>query len=233
MKSLSLILRCILFSVFKDECRIDCRKIEIRFGMVDPRATIIDQQTVFYFEPTLCQHKEFDLAILELKHEVGKSFPRQLTLSGSLNLPLPVHLIGHPGGVEMKEDSGVNLYDIQPNNDVDKYINELSQWSMISLPGNKDYYSVLRDHPRKILFSTTFDEGSSGAPGIMIQHYKPYVVVMVSGAVPDCHYKNVCLVPHEKRIEFGYAMKDIGEEMDQSSDENIRKIAAEIFSPTN
>jgi hypothetical protein len=76
----------------------------------------------------LYKHKRFDLAILELEHDFGKPFPPQLTLCRSLDLSVDVHLIGHPGGVDMKEDSGVFVYDIQTNNDIDTYLKNLSQW---------------------------------------------------------------------------------------------------------
>ncbi|XP_062569486.1 uncharacterized protein LOC134231541 [Saccostrea cucullata] len=206
---------------------IRCERVYIQFErMVHLQNT--DQSKIFLIEPTLVyKHQEFDVAVLELKKQ-GIQFPQPLTLFSANCLPSEeVHLIGHPGGVQMKEDSEVYLSVIEPNNDVDKYIKELSEWSMEKFMNNVDYYSRLRELPRKILFHTTFDQGSSGSPGILIRNHKPCVALIVAGGVPSFYYEDGVYVEPEKRVEFGYALRDVFDEM--QTNEINKKLSSEIF----
>ncbi|XP_062568552.1 uncharacterized protein LOC134230732 [Saccostrea cucullata] len=206
---------------------ISCERVYIQFGrMLHLQNT--DQSKIFQFEPSVVyKHEGFDVAVLELKKgEID--FPPPLTLFSADCLPSEeVHLIGHPGGVQMKEDSDVYLNVIEPNNDVDKYIKELSEWSIDYFMNNEDYYSGLRELPRKILFHTTFDKGSSGSPGILIRNHKPCVVLIVAGGVPSVYYEDGIYVEPEKRVEFGYALRDVYDEM--QTNEINKKISSEIF----
>ncbi|XP_062585359.1 uncharacterized protein LOC134247029 isoform X2 [Saccostrea cucullata] len=187
-----------------------------------------DERKIFHFEPSIVyKHEGFDVALLELKKQEIQ-FPPPLTLFGANCLSSEeVHLIGHPGGAQMKEDSEVYPSVIEPNNDVDKYIKELSDWSREKFMNNVDYYSRLRELPRKILFHTTFDQGSSGSPGILIRNHKPCVVLIVAGGVPSVYYEDGVYVEPEKRVEFGYALRDVFDEMQM--DGNDKKLSSEIF----
>lgn len=95
-----------------------------------------------------------------------------------------------------------------------------------------DYYSILLEPPRKILFHTSFDRGSSGSPGVIIRDGMPCVVVMMSGGTPSCYYKDLCPdrpVEDHKKIEFGYAMSNIYERMRDSGNRDILNLAEKIF----
>lgn len=88
----------------------------------------------------------------------------------------------------------------------------MGQWSRATFPNGTDYYEVLLEHPRKIIFHTTFGKGSSGSPGFMIRNDKPCVVLIVRGGTPSCFYDNVCpgiVVNDNQKVEYGYAMSDI------------------------
>ncbi|XP_062614799.1 multiple epidermal growth factor-like domains protein 10 [Saccostrea cucullata] len=139
-----------------------------------------------------------------------------------MQYPSEIHLIGHIGCVQMKEDSQVYPNIIKPNNEVDIYIKWLSDWSRQNLPNRIDYYATLRDPPQKILFSTTFAPGSSGSPGFMIKQQKAYVVLIVRAGVPSCFYEDGVHVPANKRVEYGYALEAINAKMRSSTSENIK-----------
>ncbi|XP_062611607.1 uncharacterized protein LOC134273332 isoform X2 [Saccostrea cucullata] len=196
----------------------------------------LEERNTFNFERSVHYiHDGFDVAILELKrhHLSDIGFPPALSSFSTIQqFPSEVHLIGHPGGVQMKEDSEVYPGIIKPNNDVDKYIEYLSQWSVGYFPDGVDYYGELRDPPRKILFHTTFDRGSSGSPGVILRQQRPSVVLIVRGGAPACFYENKfpdLLIEDKKKVEYGYAMEDIHQDMRNSQKESIRKLASEIF----
>ncbi|XP_062572584.1 uncharacterized protein LOC134234520 [Saccostrea cucullata] len=195
----------------------------------------IDPRKIFKFEASVrFTHQEFDFAVLELsRHEIPDvHFPPPLTSFCQMQIPSEVHLIGHPGGVQMMEDSEVFPRVIEQNNDVDTYISELSNWSVQYFPDRLDHYAELRLPPRKILFHTTFDKGSSGSPGVIIKNHKPCVVLMVRGGAPGCFYEKKFPghpVEDRKRVEYGYAMEDIYKEMVCSTNQNIRQLSSEIF----
>jgi hypothetical protein len=132
----------------------------------------------------------------------------------------------------MKEDT-VKAGIILPGNDWDKCIKDLSQWSLGNLPDIEnpavpiDYYVVLRSSPTKILFDTNFVDGSSGSSGV--SEKEGNVVLIVSGGFPLCHYTGHRTVDVWQRVEYGYGMEDICEEMKQSSDGNIDRLARQIF----
>ncbi|XP_061164369.1 uncharacterized protein LOC133173403 isoform X2 [Saccostrea echinata] len=180
-------------------------------------------------------HDGFDVAILELKkHRLSDvEFPPHLSSFSKIQqFPSEVHLVGHPGGVQMKEDSEVYPGVIKPNNDVDKYIEELSQWSVNYFPDGVDYYRELRDPPRKILFRTTFNQGSSGSPGVILRQQRPSVVLIIRGGTPGCFYENKFQnypIEDKNKVEYGYAMEDIHQDMHNSQNKCIRKLASEIF----
>ncbi|XP_062592577.1 uncharacterized protein LOC134254020 [Saccostrea cucullata] len=195
-----------------------------------------EEKNTFNFEQSVHYvHDGFDVAILELKrhHLADVGFPPPLSSFSTIQqFPSEVHLIGHPGGAQMKEDSEVYPGIIEPNNYVDKYIEYLSQWSVDNFPDGVDYYRELRDPPRKILFHTTFDRGSSGSPGVIFRQKRPSVVLIVRGGAPSCFYENKfpdLSIEDKKKVEYGYAMEDIHQDMRTSQKRRIKKLASEIF----
>jgi hypothetical protein len=191
-----------------------------------------DKEKIFHFEATLQYvNKEYDVAVLELKERIDEvDFPPCLTLFSKFPSPCTVHLIGHPEGRQMKEDSEVMASFIYPNNRCDKRIEELGQWSKQNLRDtenpsqNKDYYIALRRPPRKILFDTTFGQGSSGSPGVIEKDGREIVVLIMRGGVPTCYYENKIHVEPNRRVEYGYAMEDICKKMKMSKMELARRL---------
>lgn len=179
--------------------------------------------------------KEHDFVVLELDaHKSGVPFPPALTCFGQVCWP-DVHLVGHPNCTQMMKDSVKPFWLPDHHDSVIQYIDKLSSWSKIYFPGDYDHYAELRDlKPRKIMFHTTFNHGSSGSPGVMIRDEKPCVVLMVRGGVPVCVYENIYpdltpIVLDNQKLEYGYAMEDIYMKMRNSSQEKDRKLASEIF----
>lgn len=170
--------------------------------------------------------------MLELvSHYADVPFPPALTYFGDV-CDTEVHFVGHPGGRQMKEDSDV-IPRWSPNHDheIIPYIKDLAEWSKRYFPkvnGEEvDYYSILLEPPRKILFHTSFDEGSSGSPGVIIRDGMPCVVVMLSGGTPSCYYQGLFPdhpVEDRKKVEYGYAISNIYERMRDSGN-----LAEEIF----
>lgn len=179
--------------------------------------------------------KEHDFVVLELgTHDSGIPFPPALTCFGKVCWP-DVHLVGHPNCTQMMEDS-VSPFWLPEHNDIIKpYINKLGSWSKIFFPGDKDHYEELSyPVPRKIMFHTTFNHGSSGSPGVIIREEKPCVVLMVRGGVPACVYDNTYpnhtpLVQDSQKVEYGYAMEDIYKKMSNSPKEKDKNLASEVF----
>ncbi|XP_061195654.1 uncharacterized protein LOC133203872 [Saccostrea echinata] len=192
----------VIEEIVKDQNSIESDRICVQFGKTKVTQTD-DPRKKFRFESTLhFMDKDFDVAILELKvhQESGVTFAPPLTSFGKMQYPSEIHLIGHTGCVQMKEDSQVYPNIIKPNNNVDIYVKWLSGWSRENLPNGIDYYAALRDPPQKILFSTTFAPGSSGSPGFMIRQQKAYVVLIVRAGVPSCFYQDGVHVPSNKRV---------------------------------
>lgn len=192
-----------------------------------------DPNKKFDFQPTVAySDAAFDVAVLELKqHCHNVSFPPPLTHFCEIN-ESDIHLIGHPGGRQMKEDSDVTPKWLPDHSEIGEYIDELSRWSVNYFPGGVDYYRILKELPRKIMFHTTFDRGASGSPGFVMKNGKPYVVLMLSAGTPKCFYENPFLpVPleNDKRIEFGYAICDIFKKMLYSTNTNDKELAYELF----
>lgn len=176
--------------------------------------------------------EDYDFVVLELRsHDAGVQFPPALDFFADV-FDSEIHLVGHPGGRQMKEDSVVARWSPDHDKEIIPYIEELASWSMDYFPDKKDHYSVLLKPPRKIMFHTTFDTGSSGSPGVIIRKNKPCVAVMVRGGTPGCFYENIypdLKVEDRQKIEYGYAMADIFRKMWESSKQNIKDLASEIF----
>lgn len=169
-------------------------------------------------------------------HHAGVPFPPALNFFGDV-CDMEIHFVGHPGCRQMKEDSDV-IPRWSPNhdNEIIPYIKELAEWSKSYFPKVNgevvDYYSILLEPPRKILFHTSFDLGSSGSPGVIIRDDMPCVVVMLSGGTPSCYYEDLCPdhpVEDHKKIEFGYAMSNIYDRMRDSGNRDILNLAEKIF----
>lgn len=70
----------------------------------------------------------------------------------------------------MKEDSDVIFKWFLDYSEIGEYIVELSWWSVNYLFGGVDYYSVLKELLRKIMFYIIFDRGLLGLFGFMIKN---------------------------------------------------------------
>lgn len=134
--------------------------------------------------------KEHDFVVFELgTHDSGVSFPPALTCFRQVCWP-DGYLVGHSNCKQMMEDSVIPFWLPEHNDIVIPYIDKLSSWSKMFFPGDNDHYDELE--PRKIMFHSTFNHGSSGSPGVMIlvSEENPCVVLMVRGGVPLCVYEN-------------------------------------------
>lgn len=188
---------------------------------------------IFSFQPLIAYFdEEYDFVVLELRsHDAGVPFPPALNFFADV-FDSEIHLVGHPGGRQMKEDSIKPRWSPDHDEEIIPYINYLALWSKSHFPDKRDYYSILLEPPRKIIFHTTFDTGSSGSPGVMIRDNRPCVVVMVRGGTPSCFYEN--RYPHlpvedDHKVEYGYAMSDIYHKMLKSTNQNVKDLASEIF----
>lgn len=175
-----------------------------------------------------------DFVVLELGiHYSGVPFPPALTCFGKVCWP-DVHLVGHPNCVQMMEDNVTPFWWPEHKDIIKPYIDKMGRWSKIFFPDVKDYYEELSYLPRKIMFHTTFNQGSSGSPGVMIRDDKPCVVLMVEGGIPTCVYDNkfpnhTPLVHDNQKLEYGYGMEDIYTKMRNSPLERVRNLALEVF----
>ncbi|XP_052689084.1 uncharacterized protein LOC128167412 isoform X5 [Crassostrea angulata] len=173
--------------------------------------------------------KELDVIVLELeRHQFTEvEFPPPIRFFGEIDFNRELHLIGHPGGVQMKEDSQVSP--MPRNEQTHQFILELEKWSVMHFPNNENFYSPLHD-ACKVLLHTTFDRGSSGSPGINIDHEKAIVVLMLSGGVPTCFYDGIYTnIPHDKLVEYGVSISDIYNKMEPENP----KLCNEIFNTCN
>lgn len=214
---------------------IDSDQLSMEFGRyINTGTRIGDQNQVFGFESTIAYtNEEYDFVVLELKGP-DTALPPPLTCFGGL-FDSEIHLLGHPGGKQMKEDSEVfPMWSPKHDEVIIPRIRDLGLWSLTHLPKENsksvNHYSVLLNLPRKILFHTTFDEGSSGSPGFIIKNNQAWVILMLSGGAPGCFYKenfNQRRWPLEdnQKVEYGYAMEDIYNQMRISK----KELASDIF----
>lgn len=215
---------------------LDGERLEIEFYRIaynqreDPRLIFGFQPLVAYFDD------DYDFVVLELRsYDAGVPYPPALTCFADVSVS-EIHLVGHPGGRQMKEDSVDPKWSPVHDKEIIPYIEDLARWSMEYFPDKRDYYSILLEPPRKIMFHTTFDTGSSGSPGVIIRNKKPCVAVMVRGGTPGCFYENTypdLKVEDRQKVEYGYAMADIFLKMLESSQQNIKDLASEIFKEWN
>lgn len=208
---------------------IACERMAIEFDRKkfnkkeDPFQIFRFQRDIAYFD------EEHDFVVLKLScHSAGVGFPPPLTCFGEVSIS-EIHLVGHPEGREMKEDSDVFPYWSTEHEDK---IKKLGKWSMKFFPDKKDYYSILLKPPRKILFDTTFNHGSSGSPGVMIRDDKPCVVLMLAGGAPKYIYDNpysTLQVEDCRKVEYGFPISDIFKKMWNSPKQNDKALASNIF----
>lgn len=137
----------------------------------------------------------------------------------------------------MKEDSDVIFrWLLNYDNEIILYIKELVEWSksyFFKVNGEVvDYYSILFELFRKILFYILFDLGFLGFFGVIIRDGMLCVVVMMLGGILSCYYKDFCLdrlVEDYKKIEFGYVMSNIYERMRDFGNRDILNFVEKIF----
>lgn len=185
---------------------------------------------IFLFQSDIAYlDEEHDFVVLKLKcHHAGVGFPPPLTCFGEVSIS-EIHLVGHPEGREMKEDSDVFPY---WSTEHEKKIKELGKWSMKYFPDKEDYYSILLEPPVKILFDTTFNQGASGSPGVMIKDDKPCVVLMLAGGTPKYIYDNpysTLQVEDHRKVEFGFPISDIIRKMWNSPKQKDKDLASNTF----
>lgn len=208
---------------------IACDRMAIEFNRKkfnqgeNPLQIFLFQSDIAYLD------EEHDFVVLKLQcHQAGVGFPPPLTCFGEVSSS-EIHLVGHPDGREMKEDSDVFPYLSTEHQDK---IKELGNWSKGYFPDKKDYYSILLEPPRKILFDTTFNHGSSGSPGVMIRDDKPCLVLVLAGGTPkfiyDYPYSTYQVEDHRK-VEFGFPISDIIKKMWNSPKQKDKDLASNIF----
>lgn len=206
-----------------------CEQLEIEFRRIKP-LQVVNPENIFGFNPYIPYiDEDIDVAVLELRSDAGKCFPQPLTRFREFCPTYPIHFVGHPGGRQMKEDSYVLP---KWSYEVKEFIENLGNWSLLESPTKEDYYRILLKDPRKLLFHTSFNPGSSGSPGVMIQDDTPCVVLMLSGGTPSFVYESlsqIWQVPDDHRVEFGYTMTDINYKMLNSAQESVRMLAKDIF----
>nr|XP_034314127.1 uncharacterized protein LOC105342660 isoform X4 [Crassostrea gigas] len=213
-------------------CELDVTRLNlfnILFQFKDRNETC-HPENYFRFIPYIHFYdKELDVIVLELeRHQFTEvEFPPPVRFFGKIDFDRELHLIGHPGGVQMKEDSQV--YPMPRNEQTLQFILELEKWSVMHFPNHENFYSPLHD-ACKVLLHTTFDRGSSGSPGINIDHEKAIVVLMLSGGVPTCFYDGKYTnIPHDKLVEYGVSISDIYKKMEPENP----KLCNEIFTTCN
>lgn len=207
---------------------IACNRMAIEFDRKkfnqreNPLQIFLFQSDIAYLD------EEHDFVVLKLQcHQARVGFPPPLTCFGEVS-KAEIHLVGHPNGREMKED---DIFPYWSPEHGDK-IRKLGNWSKDFFPDKKDYYSILLEPPRKILFDTTFDHGSSGSPGVMIRDDKPCVVLMLAGGTPKFIYDNpysTLKVEDCEKVEYGFPISDIFKKMWNSPKQNDKDLASNIF----
>lgn len=93
----------------------------------------------------------------------------------------------------MKEDSIKFRWLFDYDEEIILYINYLVFWSKSYFFDKRDYYSILFELFRKIIFYIIFDIGFLGLFGVIIRNKKLCVVVMVRGGILGCFYENIYL----------------------------------------
>lgn len=93
----------------------------------------------------------------------------------------------------MKEDSVDFKWLLVYDKEIILYIEDLVCWSMEYFFDKRDYYSILLELFRKIMFYIIFDIGFLGLFGVIIRNKKLCVVVMVRGGILGCFYENIYL----------------------------------------
>lgn len=158
---------------------------------------------------------EYDFAVLELGfHDSDVPFPPALTYFGRVCCT-EVYLVGHPNLGQLIMQELIPFWLPEHKDIIKPYIDRIGTWSTSFFPDGRDYYEHL---PRKIMFYTTFNHGSSGSPGVMIRDDEPCVVLMVRARVVD-----------HQNLVFGYAMEDIDKKMRNSPLDKVRNLASEVF----
>lgn len=112
----------------------------------------------------------------------------------------------------MKEDSIKFRWLFDYDKEIILYISYLVYWSKSYFFDKRDYYSILFELFRKIIFYIIFDIGFLGLFGVMIRDNWFCVVVMVRGGILSCFYENCylyLLVEDNYKVEYGYVMFDI------------------------
>lgn len=98
--------------------------------------------------------EEYDFVVLKFKcYYVGVGFFLLLICFGEVFI-LEIYFVGYFEGREMKEDSDVFFYWLI---EYEKKIKELGKWSRKYFLDKVDYYSILLELLRKILFDIIFD----------------------------------------------------------------------------
>lgn len=135
-----------------------------------------------------------------MPHLADIKFPPALKLFGKV-CDLYVHLVGYTSG--RLNQRGINV--------IPKHVFATSYAS------------------RKILVHSTFDEGFSGSPGIMIKDKKICVVLMLTGYTLSnvlCQHSSE---KYNEKVHYGHFMHDIYAKMCRSKDGNTRILASKIF----
>lgn len=125
---------------------------------------------------------------------------------------LEIYFVGYFNGREMKEDD-IFLYWLIEYEDK---IRKLGNWSKDFFLDKKDYYSILLELFRKILFDIIFDYGFLGFLGVIIRDDKLCVVLMFVGGMLKFIYDNLYLilkVEDCEKVEYGFFIFDIFKKM--------------------
>lgn len=188
----------------------------------NPSRIFLFQEDIAYLD------EEHDFVVLKLKcHNTGVGFPPPLTCFGYVSIS-EIHIVGHPEGREMKEDDIFPYWSTEHKNK----IKDLGNWSKDFFPDKVDYYSILLEPPVKILFDTTFSQGASGSPGVIISHNKPCLVLILAGGTPKYIYDHpysTFQVKDDQKVEYGFPICDIINKMRNSSKQNDKDLASNIF----
>lgn len=161
-----------------------------------------DINKIFYIHPNpIYVDEEHDFVVLELMpHHADIKFPPALKLFGKV-CDLFVHLVGYTSG-------------------------RLNQRGINVIPERVFATSY---ESRKILVHSTFDEGFSGSPGIMIKDKKACVVLMLTGYTLSNMLCQHSSEKYNEKVHYGHFMHDIYAKMCRSKDGNTRILASKIF----
>lgn len=135
-----------------------------------------------------------------MPHHADIKFPPALKLFGKV-CDLDVHLVGYTSG-------------------------QLNQRGIYVITKGVFERSYV---PRKILVHSTFDEGFSGSPGIMIKDQQICVVLMLTGYTLSNKLYQHRSEKYNEKVHYGHFMHDIYAKMCSSKDRNTRILASKIF----